>query len=275
MLTQHTIVSNDTSFRRWHLPVETFLNVIDVLILGAEESAVTLCMTFSSKDGQLKIEGVRLAFKDNDVVLLQKQRLRQLRLALQICRRTRGMVHRKFPPIEISVPGSTKTMVGWTLPALDRFIPMGAGFGWEPIKLAAGLGEDFTRCLGILEYVPFAMFKGGDDTEEKFDTVLSLPNLRIIRFIIGFRVELPSWTLGKPHDHGEKLWMEASTFHDNETRDLVNGPVFRSFLDEAERMGVAVLASEQGRVGKRDVQLFCEAGAVRMRMSNPLCTCYN
>ncbi|KAF6828583.1 hypothetical protein CPLU01_08452 [Colletotrichum plurivorum] len=273
MLTQHIIVSNDTGFRRWHLSNETFLDVIDVLILGAEESAVPLCLTLSSKDGQLKVEGNRLAFKDNDVVVSQKQRFQQLRLALQICRRTRGMAQRKFPPIEISVLGGL-SMVGWTLPTLDRFIPLGDGFCWEPIRITASLGEEFTRCLGILEYVPFDMFKGGN-AEEKFETMLSLPNLRIIRFIIGFRVELPSWSLVKPHDHGEKLWMERSTFLDEETRDLVNGPALRSFLDEAKKIGVAVLASEQGRVGKRDVQIFCEGDAVRMRMSNPICTCYN
>ncbi|KAF6809452.1 hypothetical protein CSOJ01_06930 [Colletotrichum sojae] len=90
-------------FRRWHLSNETFLDVTDVLLLGAEESAVPLCLTLSSKDGQLKVEGDRLAFKDNDVVLSQKQRFQQLRLALQICRRTRGMAQRWFPPVEISM----------------------------------------------------------------------------------------------------------------------------------------------------------------------------
>ncbi|KAF6836911.1 hypothetical protein CMUS01_05225 [Colletotrichum musicola] len=272
MLTQQTTVSNDTGFRRWHLSNETFLDVIDVLVLGAEESAAPLCLTLSSKDGQLKVEGNRLVFKDNDVVRSQKQRFQQLRLALQICRRTRGMAQRRFPPVEISVPGWS--MVGWALPTLDRFIPLGDGFCWEPIRIAASLGEEFTRCLGILEYVPFDMFKGGN-AEEKFETILSLPNLSIIRVIIGFRVELPSWTLGRPHDHGEKLWMERSTFLDEEMRDLANGQVFKKFLEEAEKRGVAVLASEQGRVGKRDVQIFCEGGSVRMRMSNPVCTCYN
>lgn len=242
MSTEHSITSFETGSRRWPLPYELFLNIIDMLILDAEDSAIPIAMEFSiaGEDGRVRIEHDLWDHHRGGRGFQQRRRFQQLRLALQTNRRTRRAAEKTFRPVEIWMPESARTAAAWVLPELDSFRPYHFGSrGWEPIRLVAGLGGDFTRCLGILNCLEFDLFK--EDAAEKFETIMSLPSLRLVGLIIYIR-----WLDSEmPYRHP----VERSVFLSPDHWNLFNSCAFKSFLDQAEAREIVVLASKSPNFG--------------------------
>ncbi|KAF3806026.1 hypothetical protein GCG54_00004351 [Colletotrichum gloeosporioides] len=267
------------------LPFEVFLNVVDILILEAEVAAepMDLCFYLSSRsepESQLDVQVTDLFSNPRWTLRNRKRRFQQLRLALQVNSKTRGMALRKFPRITLWDSYSKKASPLWVHPKTDLFNPILCTMPSDCIQfrqaLQYPLAQDRVLVQSLVNIQGFPRDFLMEEYEADVDSILALPNIKEITLNSEVVITSASYRypeIDHPHPSDELIPLSGYFFPTIGRWTGWHRQALEYFCWRAEERGIKVFVGMGGSAERRKLELVPTADGLRSRLINPICTC--
>ncbi|KAF9873472.1 hypothetical protein CkaCkLH20_08931 [Colletotrichum karsti] len=266
------------------LPFEVFLNVIDLLISEAEHLAepIELCFYLSANahpESRLDVQISDMYTNPRWTIKERRRRYQRLRLALQLCRTTRAIVHRKFRRVPIWDPFKKDTNHVLVYPRTDRFTPVLCRIPDDCARLEQALLRPtaadgvLVQCLVSIQGMPREFIY--DEYAADVDTLLALPRLREITLnsevviTSSNRYEFPD----HPHPSADIVPINTYFFPTLGRWLQAHGKALEVFCRRAQERGIGVFVGSGGSAERKKLLLVATDDGVQAILLNPICTC--